>query len=62
MSSGKGSSAMVDSIKEKLRSYDAANVLEEANAIKEILQEIVLYALRRSGFYRNSSDRAVVSL
>src|SRR3546814_9653181 len=37
---------MIDIIQEKLRSYDAANALEEENAVKEILQEIALYALR----------------
>src|SRR3546814_7750491 len=29
---------MIDIIQEKLRSYDAANALEEENAVKEILQ------------------------
>ncbi|MGD9811723.1 MAG: nucleotidyl transferase AbiEii/AbiGii toxin family protein, partial [Sphingobium sp.] len=33
---------MIDIIKEKLRQYDAANALEEENAVKEILQEIAL--------------------
>lgn len=42
---------MIDIIKEKLRQYGAANVLEEENAVKEILQEIALYALWRSDFF-----------
>jgi len=42
---------MIDIIKEKLRQYDAANALEEENAVKEILQEIALYALWRGGFF-----------
>lgn len=42
---------MIDIIKEKLRHYSAANALEEENAVKEILQEIALYALWRSDFF-----------
>ena len=42
---------MIDIIKEKLRQYGAQNALEEENAVKEILQEIALYALWRAGFF-----------
>lgn len=42
---------MIDIIQEKLRRYDAANALEEENAVKEILQEIALYALWRGDFF-----------
>lgn len=42
---------MIDLIKERLRRYAAANPLEEENALKEILQEIALYALWRSDFF-----------
>jgi hypothetical protein len=42
---------MIDIIKEKLRQYGAANALEEENAVKEILQEIALYALWRADFF-----------
>lgn len=42
---------MIDIIQERLRRYDAANALEEENAVKEILQEIALYALWRSDFF-----------
>lgn len=42
---------MIDLIKERLRRYAAANPLEEGNAVKEILQEIALYALWRSDFF-----------
>ena len=42
---------MIDIIKEKLRSYAASNALEEENAVKEILQEIALYALWRGDFF-----------
>lgn len=42
---------MIDMIKERLRRYAASNPLEEENAVKEILQEIALYALWRSDFF-----------
>lgn len=42
---------MIDIIKEKLRRYAASNALEEENAVKEILQEIALYALWRGDFF-----------
>lgn len=42
---------MIGIIKEKLRQYAATNALEEENAIKEILQEIALYALWRGDFF-----------
>lgn len=42
---------MIELIKERLRRYAAANPLEEENAVKEILQEIALYALWRSDFF-----------
>ncbi|MGQ3227464.1 MAG: nucleotidyl transferase AbiEii/AbiGii toxin family protein [Blastomonas fulva] len=42
---------MIDIIKEKLGRYGATNALEEDNAVKEILQEIALYALWRSDFF-----------
>jgi hypothetical protein len=42
---------MIDIIRERLRHYDAGNPLEEENALKEILQEIALYALWRADFF-----------
>ena len=42
---------MIDLIKERLRRYGATNPLDEENAVKEILQEIALYALWRSDFF-----------
>ncbi|WP_374543715.1 nucleotidyl transferase AbiEii/AbiGii toxin family protein [Sphingorhabdus sp.] len=42
---------MIDLIKQRLRRYAATNPLEEENAVKEILQEIALYALWRSDFF-----------
>ncbi|MDE8654260.1 nucleotidyl transferase AbiEii/AbiGii toxin family protein [Novosphingobium album (ex Liu et al. 2023)] len=42
---------MIDMLQKKLRDYGATNALEEENAIKEILQEIALYALWRADFF-----------
>jgi hypothetical protein len=42
---------MIDIIRDKLRQYGAANALEEEKAVKEILQEIALYALWRADFF-----------
>ena len=42
---------MIDIIKQRLRQYGAGNALEEENAVKEILQEIALYALWRADFF-----------
>jgi predicted nucleotidyltransferase component of viral defense system len=42
---------MIDLIQEKLKSYKAANAVEEENATKEILQEVTLYALWRAKFF-----------
>lgn len=43
---------MIEIIQEKLRQYAANNPVEEANAIKEIIQEIALYALWRGDFFK----------
>jgi hypothetical protein len=42
---------MIEIIKDRLKKYDAANQIEEENAIKEIMQEIALYALWREDFF-----------
>ena len=42
---------MIDLVNERLRRYEAANPLDEENAVKEILQEIALYALWRGDFF-----------
>lgn len=42
---------MIELIKEKMASYDAKTPVEKENALKEILQEIALYALWRSDFF-----------
>jgi len=42
---------MIDMLQKKLREYGAQNAVEEENAIKEIIQEIALYALWRAEFF-----------
>ncbi len=42
---------MIEIIREKLRQYAAQSAIEEENAVKEILQEVVLYALWRGDFF-----------
>jgi len=41
---------LIELIRERLSSYNAANPLEEEYAVKEILQDIALYGLWRAGF------------
>lgn len=53
---------MIDIIKEKLRQYQATNTIEEANAVKEILQEIALYALWRANFFERALFQGGTSL
>ena len=53
---------MINIIEEKLASYDADNTLEEEHAIKEILQEIALYGLWRSGFFERAAFQGDTSL
>jgi len=38
-------------IQNKLAEYESTNTIEEENALKEILQEIALYALWRADFF-----------
>ncbi len=42
---------MKDLVKKKLEKYQAKTEQEEENALKEITQEIALYALAKSGFF-----------
>ncbi len=45
---------MKDLIQKKLESYHAQNAQEEENAIKEITQEVALYALAKCGFFEKA--------
>lgn len=53
---------MIKIIQERLTAYDAANQLEEENAVKEILQDIALYGLWRSGFFDSAAFQGGSSL
>src|ERR1700722_1016464 len=39
-------------IQERLRAYNCETLLEQENALKEIMQEIALLGLSRAGFFR----------
>lgn len=53
---------MIDLIQQKLAAYDAANQVEEAHAIKEILQDIALYGLWRADFFEVAGFQGGTSL
>ncbi|WP_323687649.1 nucleotidyl transferase AbiEii/AbiGii toxin family protein [Rhizobium sp. AN88] len=53
---------MIEIIRDKLRQYAAESAIEEENAVKEILQEVVLYALWRGRFFRCGSFQGGTSL
>ena len=53
---------MIDIIKKKLDSYKVSNPLEEENALKEIVQEIMLFALWRADFFEVAAFQGGTSL
>ena len=53
---------MIELIQRRLDSYKAAGPVEEEQAIKEILQEIALYALWRIGFFAVAAFQGGTSL
>ena len=53
---------MIELIQEKLTAYNAANHLEENHAVKEILQDIALYSLWRTGFFEVAAFQGGTSL
>jgi hypothetical protein len=53
---------LIELIQEKLASYKAANQLAEEHAIKEILQDIALYGLWRTGFFDLAAFQGGTSL
>lgn len=42
---------MIELIQQRLNEYNAANAIEEEQAIKEIIQEIALFGLWKAGFF-----------
>ena len=53
---------MIELIQKRLDEYGAANPVEEEQALKEILQEIALYALWRVGFFEVAAFQGGTSL
>ncbi len=53
---------MIELIQEKLASYNASNQVEEENVVKEILQDIALYGLWRTGFFELAAFQGGTSL
>ena len=53
---------MIELIQRRLNDYKATNPVEEEQAIKEILQEIALYALWRAGFFEVAAFQGGTSL
>jgi predicted nucleotidyltransferase component of viral defense system len=53
---------MIDLIQQRLDGYRAANPVAEEHALKEILQEVALYALWRAGFFEVAAFQGGTSL
>ncbi|MDH5190075.1 MAG: nucleotidyl transferase AbiEii/AbiGii toxin family protein [Gammaproteobacteria bacterium] len=53
---------MIDLIQKRLLDYGAGNALEEENALKEIAQEIMLFALWQAGFFEVGAFQGGTSL
>jgi hypothetical protein len=53
---------MIDILQQRLDSYRAANLVEEEQATKEIIQEIALYALWRGSFFEVAAFQGGTSL
>ena len=53
---------MIELLQQRLASYNAADPLAEEQALKEILQELVLYALWRNGFFDVAAFQGGTSL
>lgn len=53
---------MIELIEKRLKEYKAADPLEEENALKEIVQEILLFALWRAGFFEVAAFQGGTSL
>jgi predicted nucleotidyltransferase component of viral defense system len=53
---------MIELIQQRLDSYKASNPVEEEQATKEILQEVALYSLWRTGFFEVAAFQGGTSL
>lgn len=50
---------MSNAIEQMLKSYNIENIYDRKNAMKEIIQEIVLCGLSRAGFFKKRPFMAV---
>lgn len=53
---------MIDLLRKRLEKYSATNAVQEEQALKEILQEVALYALWRGGFFEIAAFQGGTSL
>ncbi len=53
---------MIDLIQKQLTKYKTSNVIEEENALKEILQEIILFSLWQADFFEVAAFQGGTSL
>lgn len=53
---------MIDLIKKRLAEYKVASPIEEENALKEIVQEIMLFSLWQAGFFEVAAFQGGTSL
>ncbi len=53
---------MIDLLRKRLESYATTHALQEERALKEILQEITLYALWRANFFKIAAFQGGTSL
>ncbi len=53
---------MIELIQQRLDEYQASNAIEEEQAIKEIIQEIALFALWKAGFFEVAAFQGGTSL
>jgi hypothetical protein len=53
---------MIDLLRKRLKRYSATNAVQEEQAVKEMLQELPLYALWRGGFFEVAAFQGGTSL
>ena len=53
---------MIDLLRKRLKHYSATNAAQEEQAVKEMLQEVTLYALWRGGFFEVAAFQGGTSL
>ena len=53
---------MIDMLRQRLKRHAATNAVQEEQALKEMLQELTLYALWRGGFFEVAAFQVGTSL